>query len=94
MLELEEIATTLGEAAQATSAGDLASAEQALRRALRLQEAQLGPVHPDVTKTLNELGAVCHTLGRFDEAEFLYRRALGIARRTVSASSRRKGRSG
>ena len=84
MAELSEIERISGEAEQATSAGDHAAAERALRRVLRLQEAGLGLSHPDVANTLNDLGVVCDRLGRPDEAEFLYRRALGIARRTLA----------
>ena len=83
MAELSDIERILGEAEQATAAGDHTGAERSLRRALRLQEAALGLVHPDVANTLNDLGVVCDRLGRPDEAEFLYRRALGIARRTL-----------
>lgn len=83
MAELTDIERILGEAEQATSAGDHGGAERSLRRALRLQEASVGLVHPDVANTLNDLGVVCDHLGRPDEAEFLYRRALGIARRTL-----------
>ena len=83
MAELSEIERIVGEAEQATSAGDHAAAERALRRVLRLQEAGLGLSHPDVANTLNDLAVVCDRLGRPDEAEFLYRRALGIARRTL-----------
>ena len=85
MAEPDEITRIIGEAEQATSAGDHAAAEQALRRALKLQEARLGPVHHEVANTLNDLGVVCDILGRSDEAEFLYRRALGIARKTLPA---------
>ena len=60
-------------------------AEQALRRALWLQEAHFGHVHPEVANTLNNLGVVCDSLGRPNEAEFLYRRALGLARTTLPA---------
>ena len=85
MAELDEVARIISEAEQATSAGDHEAAEQGLRRALKLQEADLGLVHPDVANTLNDLGVVCDMLGRPNEAEFLYRRALGIARRTLGA---------
>ena len=84
MAELENVARIIGEAEQAASLGDHAAAERALRRARRLQEAHLGLVHPDVANTLNNLGVVCDILGRPDEAEFLYRRALGIARKTLA----------
>lgn len=56
MAELSEIERIVGEAEQATSAGDHAAAERALRRVLRLQEAGLGLSHPDVANTLNDLG--------------------------------------
>ena len=85
MAELDEVTRIISDAEQATSAGEHAAAERALRLALKLQEAHLGPVHSDVANTLNDLGVVCDILGRPDEAEFLYRRALGIARRTLAA---------
>ena len=83
--EPDEIAQAVGDAERASSEGDHARAEQALRRALWLQEARLGLVHPEVANTLNNLGVVCDTLGRPNEAEFLYRRALGLARTTLPA---------
>ena len=83
MADLREIERLIGEAERATAAGDQIAAERALRRVLRLQEAGLGLSHPDVAHTLNDLAVVCDHLGRPDEAEFLYRRALGIARRTL-----------
>lgn len=81
MAERDEITDLNAEAEKAMSAEDFEAAERALRQALRLQEAQLGLVHPDVVSTLNALGVVCNILGRPDEAEFLYRRAVGIARK-------------
>ena len=83
--EPDEIAQAVGDAERASSEGDHARAEQALRRALWLQEARFGLVHPEVANTLNNLGVVCDTLGRPNEAEFLYRRALGLARTTLPA---------
>ncbi len=85
MAELDEVARMIGEAEQATSAGDHQAAERALRRALMLQEAHYGLVHAEVASTLDHLGVVCGVLGRPDEAEYLHRRALGIAKRTVGA---------
>jgi len=81
MVEQDEITDLSAEAERAVSAEDFEAAERALRKALRLQEAQLGLVHPDVASTLNSLGVVCNILGRPDEAEYLYRRAVGIARK-------------
>ncbi len=85
MDEPYEIAKAVSDAEHASSEGDHARAEQALRRALWLQEARFGLVHPEVANTLNNLGVVCDTLGRPNEAEFLYRRALGLARTTLPA---------
>ena len=85
MDEPDEIAQAVSEAERASSEGDHAKAEQALRRALWMQEARFGVVHPEVANTLNNLGVVCDILGRPDEAEFLYRRALGLARTTLPA---------
>ena len=85
MDEPDEIAQAVSEAERASSEGDHARAEQALRRALWMQEARFGVVHPEVANTLNNLGVVCDILGRPDEAEFLYRRALGLARTTLPA---------
>ena len=84
MAEFDQIAQMTKVAAEATSAEDYATAERTLRRLLRLQEADLGLSHPDVANTLNDLGVVCDRLGRPEEAEFLYRRALGVARRTLA----------
>ena len=81
MAEWDEITDLSAEAERAMSAEDFEAAERALRKALRLQEAQMGLVHPDVANTLNSLGVACNILGRPDEAEFLYRRAVGIARK-------------
>ena len=80
-----EVDRTVREAERAESNGDLAAAELAFRRALRLQEARVGLEHPKVTVLLNRLGVICHHLGRSNEAEFLHRRALGIARQTRAA---------
>ena len=85
MDEPDQIAKAVSDAENASAEGDHARAEQALRRALWLQEAHFGHVHPEVANTLNNLGVVCDTLGRPNEAEFLYRRALGLARTTLPA---------
>ena len=66
-------------AERAASGGDLVSAEELLRRAARLQESQLGPLHPDLANTLNNLAIVTEKTGRLSEAEAFYRRASAIA---------------
>jgi Protein of unknown function (DUF2914)/Tetratricopeptide repeat len=67
------------QAERAAIAGDLAAADESLRAAARIQEAELGPVHPDLTSTLNNLAIVAEKAGRFGDAETFYRRAAAIA---------------
>ena len=66
-------------AEQAAAAGNHASAEKLLREAARLQEASLGPLHPDLANTLNNLGVVCEITGNTVDAERHFRRAFTIA---------------
>src|SRR5262245_4144239 len=69
----------IDEAERAASAGDLAAADRLLRAAAGVQEAELGPVDPDLAYTLNNLAVVAERAGRLDEAETFYRRATAIA---------------
>ena len=59
MPETREPRSVVDAAEQAAAAGDYASAERLLRQAALLQEASLGPLHPDLANTLNNLGVVC-----------------------------------
>ena len=79
MPELRDAGRMLEAAEQAAVAGDLASADELLRGAARIQEAELGPLHPDLANTLNNLAIVAEKLGRPDDAETFYRRAVAIA---------------
>ena len=79
MLEARELRSVVEAAEQAAAAGDYASAEQLLREAALLQEATLGPLHPDLANTLNNLGVVCEIADRPADAEHCYRRAYAIA---------------
>ena len=69
----------LDQAERAASAGDLAAADELLRSAARIQEAERGPFHPDLTSTLNNLAIVAEKTGRLGDAETFYRRAAAIA---------------
>ncbi len=79
MPETREPQSVNDAAEQAAAAGDYASAEQLLREAALLQEASLGPLHPDLANTLNNLGVVCEITEKPADAENCFRRASAIA---------------
>ncbi len=79
MLDKREPGSVIAAAEQAAATGDYVSAERLLREALQLQETGLGPHHPDLANTLNNLGVVCDLADKPDEAERCYRRAYAIA---------------
>src|SRR5688572_5603254 len=69
----------LERAEQAATAGDFVSADELLRRATRIQEETLGPLHPDLANTFNNLAIVAERTGNLGDAETFYRRAVAIA---------------
>jgi hypothetical protein len=74
-------ARALTELAEAAAVGgDYASAARHLRNLAALQEAELGPAHPDLANTLNNLAVVSERAGELDAAEAAFRRACDIAR--------------
>jgi len=52
-------------------------------RALELREKALGPEHPDVARSLNNLAALYWKKGDYAKAEPLYQRALAIREKTL-----------
>ena len=79
MTEKQDARDMLDRAEHAATAGDFASADELLRGAARIQEEELGPLHPDLANTLNNLAIVAEQTGSSSEAETLYRRAAAIA---------------
>ena len=59
----------------------IAMPKNPLTQALALREKALGPDHPDVATSLNNLAGLYHAQGRYAKAEPLYQRALAIPRR-------------
>lgn len=78
-MEPREPRSIIEAAEQSAAAGDYASAERLLREAAVLQEAGLGPLHPDLANTLNNLGVVCEINNNSLDAEACFRRAYAIA---------------
>jgi class 3 adenylate cyclase/tetratricopeptide (TPR) repeat protein len=58
--------------------GEYATAELVAKRGLAIQERALGSDHPDVARSLNNLGIVYWQQGRYSEAESLHLRELAI----------------
>ena len=79
MSEPRNVRNILAEAERAASTGDLVSAEELLRDAAQLQQTELGPFHPDLANTLNNLAIIAERAGRPHDAETSYRRAVEIA---------------
>jgi hypothetical protein len=79
MPEQQGAGDMLDRAERAATAGDFASADELLRSAARIQEAELGPLHPDLANTFNNLAIVAEKTGRPGDAETFYRRAVAIA---------------
>src|SRR5262245_36204660 len=79
MAELQNVPHLLDEAKRAASAGDFASADALLQDAARIQEAELGPLHPELANTVNNLAIVAEMEGRLNDAEVCYRKAVAIA---------------
>ncbi len=85
MSDTRDLASVLAAADQAAAAGDHVSAEKLLREAAALQEASLGPLHPDLANTLNNLAVVCEMTNRPADAERYYRKAAAIAAASLAA---------
>jgi hypothetical protein len=83
MPELHEARSIIESAEQAAAAGNYSSAENLLREAAALQEQSLGPHHPDLANTLNNLGVVCEKADNPIDAEHYFRRAHTIATATL-----------
>lgn len=66
------------EAACLFSTGDYKSAAEAGKQALKVAEEISGPDHPDVARSLGNLGMAHIALRQYAQAEPLYRRALTI----------------
>src|SRR5215510_10920162 len=79
-----EARSIIESAEQAAAAGNYVSAEHFLRAAAALQEQTLGPHHPDLANTLNNLGVVCEVTDDPIDAEHYFRRAYTIATATLA----------
>jgi tetratricopeptide (TPR) repeat protein len=65
-------------------AGQYPAAELLYQRALALWEQVLGPTHPEVATSLNNLAGLYQAQGRYAKAEPLYQRALAIREHSLA----------
>jgi len=79
MADRRDAGDLLERAEHAAAAGDFASADELLRHATRIQEDTLGPLHPDLANTFNNLAIVAEKTGNLGDAETFYRRAVAIS---------------
>jgi hypothetical protein len=86
MSNTTEVQAALDAARAAAEAGDMATAGGRLREAAQLQERALGPLHPELAETLNNLAIVSERQGDTAGAERCYRRAAEIAAVALPAS--------
>jgi hypothetical protein len=84
MPEQREARSIIEKAEQAAAAGNYSAAEELLREAAALQEQTLGPHHPELANTLNNLGVVCEMTDDPIDAEHYFRRAHAIATETLA----------
>ena len=78
-----EVRSIIENAEQAAAAGNYSAAEGLLREAAALQEQTLGPKHPDLANTFNNLGIVCEMTDNPIDAEHYFRRAYRVATATL-----------
>jgi hypothetical protein len=84
-MEAPTVQQILDSAARAASSEDYAKAESLLREAARLQESTLGPAHPDLASTFNNLAVVCEKENKLADAGVFYHRAFSIASASLDA---------
>jgi tetratricopeptide (TPR) repeat protein len=81
----EEVEKLTTQGAEALRRGHNERAEILFKGVLGVQEQALGPDHPDLVATLNNLADVYYRLGRYAEAEPFYKRSLSIREKELGA---------
>jgi tetratricopeptide (TPR) repeat protein len=72
-------------------AGQYDRAVGVAQKALQVAEQNVGPSHPDVAMSLNNLAALYRTQGAYAKAEPLYKRALAIREQAFGPATSRCG---
>ena len=67
--------------------GEYEKALPLYQRALDIREKVLGPQHPDVATTLNNLAVLYDSMGDYEKALPLYQRALEICEKVLGPNT-------
>ena len=86
MADAHDPRSVIEQAERAAGAGDYLAAERLLRDAASRQEAALGPFHPDLVNTLNNLAVVYETIDQPADGTLLSAR-VPIAMTSLAARS-------
>ena len=85
-LSLEEAGSLLNEAGgYAWNRGRYAEAEPLYQRSVAIKEQALGPDHPSLATSLNNLALLFKAQGRYAEAESLYQRSVTIKEQALGS---------
>ena len=79
----DELAALNAQVVKLYGLGKYAEAIEIAKRSLALAEKQLGPDHPDVGQSLNNLALLYDKQGRYGEAEPLYKRSLALSEKAL-----------
>jgi tetratricopeptide (TPR) repeat protein len=82
----DDVAAINSKVAQLYKQGKYSEATEVAKRALALAEKALGPDHPDVGHSMNNLALLQKSQGRYAEAEPLYRRSLALWEKALGAN--------
>ena len=82
---LRTVTANLGDATASLQKGRgaYAEAELSYRQSLSIREEALGPDHPDVAISLNNLGELYREQGRYQDAEPIFQRAIRIREKAL-----------
>src|SRR6516164_2215438 len=75
---VDDAAALIQQVNELRSQGRYSEAVPLAQSALAIQEKALGPDHPYVAVSLNDLGVLYYNQGRYTDAETLYKRSLQI----------------
>ena len=82
-MSVDEVRRLNAEVVRLNNAGSYDKAILLAQRVLKIGEQALGPAHPEVVASLNNLAALYATTGDYAKAEPLYQRALQIAEQAL-----------